>query len=68
MLEVGTTFQTLLSSFCLLYMRQRNHKILATPDDEMAGTMSFASLTDAVAVAMVQWREQHCSFIVEAFF
>jgi hypothetical protein len=29
--------------------------MLATPEDEMAGTMSFASLTDAVAVGMVEW-------------
>jgi hypothetical protein len=29
--------------------------MLATPEDKMAGTMSFASLTDAVAVAMKQW-------------
>jgi hypothetical protein len=26
--------------------------MLATPEDELAGTMSFASLTDAVTVAM----------------
>jgi hypothetical protein len=34
----------------------------------MAGTMSFAILTDAVAVAMEQCHTQHCVFIVETFF
>jgi hypothetical protein len=29
--------------------------MLATPDEEMAGTMSFASLIDAIAGAMEQW-------------
>jgi hypothetical protein len=41
--------------------------MLATPEDEMAGTMSFASLTDARAVAMGQWGAQNCVFIVEKF-
>jgi hypothetical protein len=31
---------------------QRNLTIFKMPDVEMAGIMSFASLTDAVAVAM----------------
>jgi hypothetical protein len=34
----------------------------------MVGTTSFASLIDAVAVAMEQWSVQHCAFIVETFF
>jgi hypothetical protein len=34
----------------------------------MAGTMSFVSLTDAIAVAMEQWSAQHCVFTVETFF
>jgi hypothetical protein len=38
------------------------------PEDDMVGTMSFASLTDAVAVAMEQWSAQHCAFIIETFF
>jgi hypothetical protein len=42
--------------------------MLATPEDEVAGTMSFASLTDAAAVAMDQWSVQHHAFIVERFF
>jgi hypothetical protein len=41
--------------------------MLATPEDEMAGTMAFASLTDAGTVAMGQWSAQHGAFIVEAF-
>jgi hypothetical protein len=32
--------------------------MLATPEDEMAGTMSFANLIDAVAVATEQWSAQ----------
>jgi hypothetical protein len=39
--------------------------MLATPEVEMAGTMSFASLTDAVAVAMKQWSAQRRAFVVE---
>jgi hypothetical protein len=42
--------------------------VLAIPEDEMAGTLSFASLPDAVAVAMEQWSVQHRAFIVETFF
>jgi hypothetical protein len=34
----------------------------------MAGTMSFASITDAVVVAMDQYSTQTCAFIVENFF
>jgi hypothetical protein len=34
----------------------------------MAGTMSFASLTDAIAIAMKQWNAKHCVFTVETFF
>jgi hypothetical protein len=30
--------------------------------------MSFASLTDAVVVAIEQWHVQHRAFIVETFF
>jgi hypothetical protein len=36
--------------------------MLATPEDEMAGTMSFGSLTDAGAVGMGQWSEQNCVY------
>jgi glutamine synthetase type III len=42
--------------------------MLATPEDDMAGAMTFASLSDAVAVAMKQWSMQHCAFTVETFF
>jgi hypothetical protein len=42
--------------------------MLVTPEDEMVGTMSFASLTDAAGVAMDQWSAQHFAFIVETFF
>jgi hypothetical protein len=42
--------------------------MLVTPEDEMVGTMSFASLTDAVAVAMEQWSTQYREFIVDTFF
>jgi hypothetical protein len=41
--------------------------MLATPEDEKVGTLSFASLTDAiaiVAVAMEQWSVQHHAFDV----
>jgi hypothetical protein len=41
--------------------------MLVICEDEMVGTMSFASLTDAVAVAVEQWSAQHCVFIVEMF-
>jgi hypothetical protein len=41
--------------------------MLAAPEDEMAGSMSFAILTDAVAVAMEQRSAQHLAFIVEMF-
>jgi hypothetical protein len=41
--------------------------MLANPENEMAGTMPFSSLTDDVAAAMEQWREQQCAFIVETF-
>jgi hypothetical protein len=41
---------------------------VATPEDEMAGTMSFASLTDTIAVAMEQWSMQDCAFIAETIF
>jgi hypothetical protein len=54
-------------------VQQRNLTILksamlGTAEDEMAGAMSFASLTDAVAVAMEQWSAQHHAFIAEIFF
>jgi hypothetical protein len=41
---------------------------VGNPEDEMAGTMSFASLTDAIAVAMEQLSVQNRAFIVEKFF
>jgi hypothetical protein len=41
--------------------------MLATSEDEMAGTMSFASLTDVAAVATEQWSAEHRAFIVETF-
>jgi hypothetical protein len=34
----------------------------------MTGTVLFAGLTNAVAVAMVQWSVQHCVVIVERSF
>jgi hypothetical protein len=34
--------------------------MLATPEDEMTGTMSTASLSDVTAIAMEQWHAQHC--------
>jgi hypothetical protein len=40
---------------------------LAAPEDEMAGTMSFVRLIDAVAVAMEQWSAQQRALIVETF-
>jgi hypothetical protein len=42
--------------------------MLATPKDEMAGAMSFVSLTNAGTVAMEQWSTQNCKFTVETFF
>jgi hypothetical protein len=42
--------------------------MLATPEDEMMGPMSFASVTDTIAVAMAQWSVQHCAFIIETVF
>jgi hypothetical protein len=42
--------------------------MLATPEDVMVGTMLFASLTNAVTVAMEQWSEQHHAFTVKMFF
>jgi hypothetical protein len=41
--------------------------MLATPEDKMAGTMSFASLTDVTAVATEQWNAQHRAYFVEKF-
>jgi hypothetical protein len=41
--------------------------MLATLQDEMAGTMSFVSLTDAIAIAVEQWSAQRCAFIVGTF-
>jgi hypothetical protein len=41
--------------------------MLVTCEDEMLGTMSFASLTDAVAIAVEQGCVQHRAFIVEMF-
>lgn len=42
--------------------------MLAPSEDEVVGTMSLASLTDAVAVAREQWGAQHRVFNVETFF
>jgi hypothetical protein len=42
--------------------------MLATPEEEVAGIMSFTSLIHAVAVAMGQSSAQHRAFIVEKFF
>jgi hypothetical protein len=42
--------------------------MLATSEDEMMGTMSFASLTDAGLVGTEQRSTQHLAFIVETFF
>jgi hypothetical protein len=42
--------------------------MLATPDDEMAGTIPFASLNDDVSVVMEQGSAQHRAFIVDVFF
>jgi hypothetical protein len=39
--------------------------MLAAPEDEMAGTISFASLTDAAAIDMEERGAQHREFIVE---
>jgi hypothetical protein len=41
--------------------------MLETPEHEIAGIISFASLTDVVAVAMDQLSAQHHAFIVEIF-
>jgi hypothetical protein len=41
--------------------------MLTTPEDGMVGTMSFSSLTDAVAIAMKQWSAKNLAFIVETF-
>jgi hypothetical protein len=54
-------------------MQQRNQTIfkmhyIGKPEDDMAGTMPFASLSDTVAVATEQWCMQHRAFIVETFF
>jgi hypothetical protein len=42
--------------------------MLATPEDEVTGTMSFASLTDVVAVVMKQWSVQHVCSLFKRFF
>jgi hypothetical protein len=42
--------------------------MLATCEDAMAGIMTFASLTDAVALTVEQWIPQHSAFIVKTFF
>jgi hypothetical protein len=39
--------------------------MLATPEEEMAGTMSLVSLTDNVAIALEQRSAQLRTFIVE---
>jgi hypothetical protein len=36
--------------------------MLASHEDDMAGTMSFASLTDAVVVAVEQWSATWCVY------
>jgi hypothetical protein len=38
--------------------------MLRIPEDEEAGTISFASLTDAVAIDMEQRSAQHFAFII----
>jgi hypothetical protein len=42
--------------------------MLATPEDNMAGTMSCASLTDVITVATEKWSAKHRAFIVEKNF
>jgi hypothetical protein len=42
--------------------------MLGTPENELAGTMSFVSVTDAVVVAMEHWSVHHHAFSVETFF
>jgi hypothetical protein len=42
--------------------------MLAAPEDEMAGAMSFAGLITAVAVTMEQWGARKLALIVERFF
>jgi hypothetical protein len=42
--------------------------MLATPEDNMAGTMSCASLTDVIKVATEQWSAQNGAFIVKKVF
>jgi hypothetical protein len=42
--------------------------MLATPEDEMEGIMSFASLSHSVGVAAGQWSAQRRAVIVEMFF
>jgi methyl coenzyme M reductase subunit C len=42
--------------------------MLATPEDEMAGTMSFASVTDAVAVAMDSGARNIVHLLLTSFF
>jgi hypothetical protein len=41
--------------------------MLVTPEVGMAVIMSFASLTDAVAVAMEKWSAQHHAFVAVTF-
>jgi hypothetical protein len=69
----NTGFYTTGTMFASYRARQRNLTIfkmchVATPEDEMVGTMPSASLTDAVAVDMEKLRVQHCVFIPETYF
>jgi hypothetical protein len=42
--------------------------MLATPENEMLGTMSRAILTDVIQVAMEQWSAQHCVILMKRFY
>jgi hypothetical protein len=53
-------------SVCVLGLMTNER--LSTPQNGSAKTMSFASLTDAVPIAMKQRSTQHGAFIVEMFF
>jgi hypothetical protein len=53
-------------------VQQRNLTIsrmhyVGSPENEMEGTMSFASLTDVTAVAMDQWSMQHHACLMKRF-
>jgi hypothetical protein len=42
--------------------------MFAAPEDEMAGTVSFADLNDFIAISVEQWSTQFRASIVETFF